>query len=253
MVRQASQKGPRRQKQQRGNKRQNHALGAVAKSTEFVPDARVVRKQRDDSPLVPKTESQKLYMESIRANTLTFGIGPAGTGKTHVAVSVACEMFIAGEIDRIVATRPALGSEEELGFFPGDLNEKFAPWMVPIRDVLDKRIGRSHVDYLIKHDVISFQPFATMRGLSWANAFIILDEAQNTTPKQMELFLTRVGENSRVVVDGDVRQKDIRTLSGLEDSIVRLHHRSGVGLVEFSTDDIVRSGFVRMVIESYRD
>lgn len=252
MVRHASQKGPRRQRQQRGDKRQKQALGAVAKPSDYLPDT-PKRNQRDDSPLVPKTDAQKSYMNSIRSQTLTFGVGPAGTGKTYTAVSIACEMYLAGEISRFIATRPALGSEEELGFFPGDLDEKFAPWMVPIRDVLDKRLGRSHVDYLIKNGTISFQPFATMRGLSWADSFIMLDEAQNTTPKQMELFLTRVGTNSRVVVDGDIRQKDLCVQSGLEDAVKRLRGQPGVGLVEFTTDDIIRSGFVRMVLEAYRD
>lgn len=209
---------------------------------------------REMAPFKPMTQRQGLYEKSLIENILTFGVGPAGTGKTYVAVSVGCCGFINGLYDRMIFTRPALGSDEDLGFFPGDQGEKFAPWMVPVKDVLDKHLGKTHVEYLIKREKIVFQPFATMRGLSWDKTFIGLDEAQNTTPKQMELFLTRVGKESTVFVDGDYRrQKDVAGKSGLEDAIHRLQHKPGVGVVEFTVDDIVRSGFARLVVEAYAE
>lgn len=209
---------------------------------------------REMKPITLLTARQGLYHKSLTENVLTFGVGPAGTGKTYVAVSVGCRGFIDGLYDRMIFTRPALGSDEDLGFFPGDQGEKFAPWMVPVKDILDLHLGKSYVEYLIKREIIVFQPFATMRGLSWNKTFIGLDEAQNTTPKQMELFLTRVGKESVVFVDGDYRrQKDVAGNSGLEDAIYRLRDKPGVGLVEFGVEDIVRSGFARLVVEAYAD
>lgn len=209
---------------------------------------------REMQPLKFLTQRQGLYHKSLTENILTFGVGPAGTGKTYVAVSTGCKGFIDGLYDRMIFTRPALGSDEDLGFYPGDQGEKFAPWMVPVKDILDKHLGKTYVEYLIKRETIIFQPFATMRGLSWDKTFIGLDEAQNTTPKQMELLLTRVGKESTVFVDGDYRrQKDVSGLSGLEDAIYRLRDKPGVGVVEFTPDDIVRSGFARLVVEAYSE
>lgn len=202
-------------------------------------------------PITPMNTAQRQYMESIERNVLTFGIGPAGTGKTYVSVSTAAKGFLKGQYEQMIFSRPALGAEEELGFFKGDLDEKFAPWAAPIRDVLDIQMGSGFVDYLVRKKVIKFQPFATMRGLSWANSFVMLDEAQNTTPNQMKLFLSRVGTGTTVVVDGDMKQQDLVGQSGLSDAHQRLALRESVGSVRFTVEDIVRSGFARMVVEAY--
>ena len=205
------------------------------------------------APLVPKNPKQAAYMTSIRTRPLTFGVGVAGSGKSFTAVAVACEMFQNGDIDSMIFCRPAQDAGEELGVFPGDIDEKLAPWVLPIRDILERRMGAGQVEYFIKRGRIKFQPFATMRGLSWDRTFILLDEAQNTTPRQMELFLSRVGEGSIVVVDGDVRQKDITGRSGLEDALSLFGDLPQVGVVEFESCDIVRSGFCRMVVEAYNN
>lgn len=208
--------------------------------------------KKDDRPFVAKTPNQQLYYDSLFKNTLTFGIGPAGTGKTYCAVLAGCEMLQSGRVERMVFTRPATGAEEELGFFKGDLDEKLAPWVAPIREILNQKLGSSYVEYLIKREVITFQPFATMRGHSWKKCFIMLDEAQNTTANQMKMFLTRVGEDSVVVVDGDfVDQKDIDGMSGLEHAYTVLKKERDIGRVEFGIKDIVRSGFVKRVIMAY--
>lgn len=209
--------------------------------------------RRSDKPFEPKTPRQADYAQSISTNVLTFGVGPAGTGKTFIAVVHAAMALVAGEVDEIVFTRPAQEAGEELGFLPGEIEEKVAPWFAPLRIELEKRLGKSPVEHMIKVGKIRFMPFAFMRGHSLNNAFIVLDEAQNTTPKQMELLLSRVGEGSIVVVDGDLRQQDTAGRSGLEDALWRFADKPGVGVVEFQLDDIVRSGFCRMVIESYRD
>lgn len=207
----------------------------------------------DRTPFRPMTPNQARYADSIRENILTFGVGPAGTGKSHCAVNVGAELLNAGEVERMIFTRPAVGSDEELGFFKGDLDEKLAPWVQPLKEILVRKLGASNVEYLIKKEKITFQPFATMRGHSWPNTFIMLDEAQNVSPNQMKLFLTRVGEGSTVVVDGDfVDQKDIDGMSGLEDALRRLKDMESVGHVEFGINDIVRSGFVKNVILAYR-
>lgn len=223
--------------------------GPVAQPTD---DQMRVSTSKDESPFSPRTRKQGLYYKSIMSNTLTFATGSAGTGKTYVSVSVACDLFKAGEIDLMIFARPSESAGPKLGFLPGTLSEKIDPWVAPIRDVLDQKLGASHVDLLIKRGKIRFQSFEHMRGLNWANAFIMLDEAQNCTPDLMKLFLLRVGENSRVVVDGDYRdQKDIRGYSGLEDALERMKGRPGVGHINFTKEDVVRSGFCRMVLEAY--
>lgn len=207
--------------------------------------------QKPRNELRPQTESQLYYMESIERNILTFGIGPAGTGKTYVAATMACDALINGDVGRIVITRPAVEAGESLGFLPGDMDEKFEPYFAPVRDVMIKRLGKGHFEAHVKNGRIMVSPLAYMRGRSFDNSFILLDEAQNTTPKQMKLFLTRLGEKTKVVVDGDPRQCDFDGENGLDDALSRIGVHPNVGVVEFDFDDIVRSGLCRDIVMAY--
>lgn len=212
------------------------------------------RRRKPLRALEAKTEAQGHYMIAIQGNQLTFGTGPAGTGKTYICTRMACEALNNGDIKKIIVTRPAVeASDGGMGFLPGDISEKFAPYFAPFRAVMDEVLGASHVDNLIKLGKIEIQPLEYIRGLTFDDAMVILDEAQNTTPGQMKLFLSRIGENARVVVNGDISQKDIPGDSGLEDAMHRLRGLNKVGYVEFTEDDIVRSGLVKEIIKRYRN
>jgi len=207
---------------------------------------------RVPAPLEARTPSQKRYIAAIRQHMLTFGIGPAGTGKSYCAGALAAQALEEGQIDRILLTRPAVEAGEQLGFLPGDLQEKFSPYIDAFRDILNARLGAGTVDYCLRHGRIIASPLAFMRGKTFdERTFVVLDEAQNTTPAQMKMFLTRIGEGARVVVNGDVRQSDIRGCNGLEDAVDRLHGLPGVYVHRFERDDIVRSGLVREIIDRY--
>ncbi|MEO9387032.1 MULTISPECIES: PhoH family protein [Chromobacterium] len=202
-------------------------------------------------PLQPRTERQRRYLGAMRESVITFGMGPAGTGKTYVCGAYAADELAAARITKIIITRPAVEAGEKLGYLPGELEDKYAPYLAPFRDVLDERLGKSHVDLLLKRGRIEASPLAYMRGRTFRDAFVILDEAQNTTPEQMRMFLTRIGENCRVVVNGDVRQQDIKGQSGLADAAARLGWIPQVSIVEFTAEDIVRSDIVSDIIQSY--
>jgi phosphate starvation-inducible PhoH-like protein len=207
---------------------------------------------RTPEPLEARTPAQKRYIDAIRRHCLTFGIGPAGTGKSYCAGALAAQALEAGQIDRIILTRPAVEAGEQLGFLPGDLEQKFAPYIDGFRDILNARLGAGTVDYCLRHGRIQASPLAYMRGKTFdERTFVVLDEAQNTTPAQMKLFLTRIGEGSKVVVNGDIRQSDIRGRNGLEDAIDRLRGLPNVFVHRFERDDIVRSGLVREIIDRY--
>jgi phosphate starvation-inducible PhoH-like protein len=207
---------------------------------------------RAPAPLEARTTAQKRYIAAIRSHCLTFGIGPAGTGKSYCAGALAAQYLEGGQIDRIILTRPAVEAGEQLGFLPGDLDEKFAPYIDPFRDILNARLGAGTVDYCLRHGRIVASPLAYMRGKTFdSRTFVILDEAQNTTPAQMKMFLTRIGEDSRVVVNGDIRQSDIRGPNGLADAVERLDGLPGVYVHRFDREDIVRSGLVRHIIDRY--
>lgn len=205
----------------------------------------------DRSTLEGKNENQKRYINAIKNFTLTFATGPAGTGKTFIAASLAAAAFEAGTVDQIILTRPAVEAGENLGFLPGEIEEKFGPYMQPFLDVLNRRLGKSHVENLIKNERILAVPLAYMRGRTFRDAFVILDEAQNTSPVQMKMFLTRIGENCKVVVNGDTDQQDIPGVSGLPDAIRRCSWIPSVKTVEFTRNDIVRSGLVQDIVSSY--
>jgi len=204
------------------------------------------------SKLEAKTEAQAHYIMAIDSNQLTFGVGPAGTGKTFVCTKYAAQELDSKRIQKIIVTRPAVEAGGGLGFLPGTIHEKFAPYFAPFRAVLDAHFGPSHVENMIKLGKIEIQPLEYLRGMTFEDCFVILDEAQNTTPGQMKLFLSRIGENSKVVINGDISQKDIPGPSGLEDALQRLEGLDSVQSVIFEEDDIVRSGLCKEIIKRYR-
>ena len=203
--------------------------------------------------VTPRTPTQGRYIETIRRNELTFGIGPAGTGKTYLAVACAAEALMAGEIDRIVLSRPAVEAGERLGFLPGDMKDKVDPYLRPLYDALYDMMPAPLVAKGLAENQIEIAPLAFMRGRTLTSAFIILDEAQNTTPAQMKMFLTRLGEGSRMVVTGDPTQVDLPTgaVSGLADAVAALKGVESVAVSEFSRADIVRHALVGRIVEAY--
>lgn len=207
----------------------------------------------DKSPIVGRTKNQERYINAINSFRLTFAAGPAGVGKTWLASALAAQALESKQIDKIIITRPAVEAGERLGFVPGEIEDKFDPYLTPFRDALNERLGKSTVDYLIKVGRVEAAPLAYMRGRTFKNAWVILDEAQNTTPRQMEMFLTRIGEDCKVVVNGDLGQSDISGESGLKDAIARLGFIPSVKVVAFATNgsDSVRSGLCAEIVEAY--
>lgn len=201
--------------------------------------------------LEPQTENQSRYIQSIQANTLTFGLGPAGTGKTYVATCLALDALQKKKIEKLILTRPAQEAGENLGFLPGELHEKYEPYLRPFRDIMVRRLGEGYIDCAIKNGRIEAIPLAYMRGMSFENCWVLLDEAQNCTPVQMKMFLTRIGQNCKVVVNGDVTQKDIAGPSGLIDGWHKVDGLPNVGMVEFDRSDVVRSGLVQLIVDRY--
>jgi len=201
----------------------------------------------------PRTEAQAVYVESLFNNELAFGIGPAGTGKTYLAVAVAVSMFISGRVDKIILSRPAVEAGERLGFLPGDLKEKVDPYMQPLYDALNDFLPAKQMGKLIEDKVIEIAPLAFMRGRTLANAFVVLDEAQNATTMQMKMFLTRLGEGSRMVVTGDRTQTDLPrgVRSGLVDAERLLKEVSKISFNYFTSKDVVRHPLVAAIIEAY--
>ena len=204
-------------------------------------------------PVRPKTLGQKEYLNSIRKNAITFGVGPAGTGKTYLAVAMAVKAFKSKEVTRIILTRPAVEAGEKLGFLPGDLQSKVDPYLRPLYDGLYDMLGPETFQKLQEKQSIEVAPLAYMRGRTLDDAFIILDEAQNTSPEQMKMFLTRMGVGSKVVVTGDVTQIDLpdKARSGLVDALSVLKNVEGIGRVYFSEKDVVRHRLVQQIVKAY--
>lgn len=199
-----------------------------------------------------RSDKQKLMLNLLNDKRLVIAEGPAGVGKTFISTLWACEQFDARRFTRMVFTRPAVeAADEHLGYLPGEIGEKFAPWFEPFRRILAERYGQSALENMMKRGKVEVMPLAYMRGLTYDNTVILLDEAQNSTPKQMKLLLTRMGVNTVAVVDGDVTQKDIRELSGLEDIAELFNDMDSVGRVVFDKRDVVRDGIVREFLERY--
>jgi phosphate starvation-inducible PhoH-like protein len=201
----------------------------------------------------PRSATQAAYIKALRENELVFGLGPAGTGKTYLAVAAAVDALMGGSVERIILSRPAVEAGERLGFLPGDLREKVDPYLRPLYDALHDMLPGEQVTKRLTSGEIEIAPLAFMRGRTLAHAFVILDEAQNTTPVQMKMFLTRLGENSRMAVTGDLSQVDLPkgTKSGLRDALDTLADVQGIGIVNFSEADVVRHRLVADIVRAY--
>lgn len=206
-------------------------------------------------PIKPKTLGQKKYVDAIRSGMITFGLGPAGTGKTYLAMAMAIQAFKNNEVGRIILTRPAIEAGEKLGFLPGDLQSKVDPYLRPLYDALYQIMGAESFAANMEKGLIEVAPLAYMRGRTLDNAFIILDEAQNTTPAQMKMFLTRIGFGSKVIVTGDSSQKDLPagTVSGLDVAIKVLSKVDDIGFVKLTNQDVVRHPLVQKIVKAYED
>ncbi|WP_225047150.1 PhoH family protein [Lacticaseibacillus kribbianus] len=215
--------------------------------------AETLIKDAKGAPIRVKNFGQRQYIQSIRRNDITFGIGPAGTGKTYLAVVMAVAALKAGEVERLILTRPAVEAGESLGFLPGDLKEKVDPYLRPIYDALHAVLGTEHTNRLLDRGVIEIAPLAYMRGRTLDNAFAILDEAQNTTRMQMKMFLTRLGFGSKMIVNGDVTQIDLpnHQVSGLIEAQRILQDIDHIGFATFAASDVVRHPVVAKIIEAY--
>lgn len=203
----------------------------------------------------PKTEVQKRFLSSIWKNKLTICDGPAGCGKTYLAAAASAKLLQDhSRFDHIVIVRPAVTAcNEKLGFLPGSLERKMEPFTMPVLYNLSKVVGRNYFNLMTRNEMIKVIPLAYMRGLTLDNCIVIFDEAQNSTPEQMKMFLTRLGENCKVIVEGDEEQSDIKNKNGLGDALDRLDGMHDVGVVEMSRKDVVRSGFVADVLERYEE
>jgi phosphate starvation-inducible protein PhoH and related proteins len=214
-------------------------------------DGTAVRTQR--RLVTPRSPNQLAYMRALRESEMIFGLGPAGTGKTYLAVAVAVAMLMKGSVDRIVLSRPAVEAGERLGFLPGDLREKVDPYLRPLYDALYDMLPAEQVMKRLSNGEIEIAPLAFMRGRTLANSFVIVDEAQNTTPVQMKMLLTRLGENARMVITGDLSQIDLPTgaRSGLRDAVDVLAGVDGISFVWFTDADVVRHPLVARIVRAY--
>lgn len=206
-------------------------------------------------PIKPKTLGQKRYVDAIRSGMITFGLGPAGTGKTYLAMAMAITAFKANEVSRIILTRPAIEAGEKLGFLPGDLQSKVDPYLRPLYDALYQIMGPDSFQKNMEKGLIEVAPLAYMRGRTLDNAYIILDEAQNTTPAQMKMFLTRIGFGSKVIVTGDLTQKDLpaATKSGLDVAVQVLKKVEDISFCMLTSKDVVRHPLVQKIVQAYDD
>lgn len=205
------------------------------------------------SPIKAKTVNQQKLVQSVKENDLVFALGPAGTGKTFVSVALAVKALKNKTVKKIIITRPAVEAGENLGFLPGDLKEKIDPYLRPIYDALNDMLPNEKLKFYMEREIIEIAPLAYMRGRTLHNAFILLDEAQNTTPMQMKMFLTRMGPDSKMIVTGDTTQIDLPSnqKSGLKEAVRILNETKGIGFVELNERDVVRHKLVRDIIEAY--
>lgn len=227
-------------------------LDGIISAEASAPPSIMIRTRK--KTIVPRTMAQAHYMRELLNNDIIFALGPAGTGKTYIAVAQAVAQLITGSIQRLILSRPAVEAGEKLGFLPGDMKEKVDPYLRPLYDALNDCLPAEQVERRIASGEIEIAPIAFMRGRTLADAFIILDEAQNTTPAQMKMFLTRFGENSRMVVCGDPKQTDLpggMNASGLNDAVGRLDGVDGLSICRFGAGDVVRHPIVGRIVEAY--
>ena len=234
----------------------NYALSMCMEGNEQVVsqiDKDIIAFTMAGRPIKPKTLGQKQYVDLIRKNMIVFGIGPAGTGKTYLAMAMAIRAFKNNEVNRIILTRPAIEAGEKLGFLPGDLQSKIDPYLRPLYDALYQIMGPESYQKNFEKGLIEVAPLAYMRGRTLDNAFIILDEAQNTTPAQMKMFLTRIGFGSKAVITGDMTQKDLPAgqASGLDVAVRVLKDIEDIGFVELTSKDVVRHPLVQKIVDAY--
>jgi len=225
--------------------------GETAQLRELFENPLVLRMKR--GTIIPKTLNQKRYLQFIQKADIVFGIGPAGTGKTYLAVAAALMALLEGHVEKLILTRPAVEAGEALGFLPGDLQEKILPYLRPLYDAMFEMLGKEESERLIQKGVIEIAPLAYMRGRTLSNAYVILDEAQNTTPEQMVMFLTRLGDRSRMIITGDITQVDLprSKASGLKQAIQVLQGVEGIKLFYFDVVDVVRHPLVSAIIKAY--
>lgn len=218
-------------------------------------DNDIICRTINGKPIKPKTLGQKRYVDSIRKNTIVFGIGPAGTGKTYLAMAMAITAFKNNEVNRIILTRPAIEAGENLGFLPGDLQSKVDPYLRPLYDAIYQIMGADAYLHNSEKGLIEVAPLAYMRGRTLDNAFIILDEAQNTTPAQMKMFLTRIGFGSKVVITGDMTQKDLPkgAVSGLDTAVRVLRDIEDIDIMRLTNEDVVRHPLVQRIVKAYEE
>ncbi len=231
-------------------KRRRNARFETAEIIELQPSK--FQAERALPPIKALNDTQVDYLRALRMSAQVVGRGPAGTGKTWLAASHAADLYRNGRVRKIILTRPNVPCGRSLGYFPGSMEDKFAPWAAPVAEAIRERIGQAPYDIALKHGDIELVPFEVMRGRSWKDAFVLLDEAQNTTAAEIKTFLTRAGENCRVVVNGDVSQCDLADGSGLRTVIELIRSQDlPVPVIEFSSDDIVRSGACAMWVRAF--
>ncbi|MCG8474450.1 MAG: PhoH family protein [Cytophagales bacterium] len=227
---------------------------AMEKQLEFVPsEDDIIVFGKNGLAIRPRTDNQKNLVEAVKKNDLVFALGPAGTGKTFIAVALAVQALKNKEVKKIIITRPAVEAGENLGFLPGDLKEKIDPYLRPIYDALSEMIPAEKLNYYQENQIIEIAPLAYMRGRTLKEAFVLLDEAQNTTPMQIKMFLTRMGPGSKIIVNGDQSQVDLphRQHSGLMQSLKILKDIKGIGICRLDSSDVVRHRLVRDIINAY--
>ena len=235
----------------------SYALNSVTESRDDnigeVVSTKIVTSARKP-PIVARSAGQRAYVEAIQKHDVVFGLGPAGTGKTYLAVAMAVAALKKEQVNRIILTRPAVEAGEALGFLPGDLQEKITPYLRPLYDALHDMLDPEEIERLVARQIIEIAPLAYMRGRTLGNAFVILDEAQNTTTEQMFMLLTRIGPNSKCVVTGDVTQVDLPSnkRSGLVEALQALKNTPGISMIYFTERDVVRHELVRAIINAYQ-
>ncbi len=225
----------------------------AATSNDTAPTRKKVEIQTRKRVIEPRSPTQRDYITALQGNNLIFGVGPAGTGKTYLAVAAAVAAFLERRVERIVLSRPAVEAGERLGFLPGDMKEKIDPYLRPLYDALHDMLPGETVTKMLENGVFEVAPLAFMRGRTLANAYVVLDEAQNCTSMQMKMFLTRLGENAQMAITGDPSQVDLPRgeTSGLAEAVRLLNNIKGVGIVEFTSEDVVRHPLVAKIIEAY--